>query len=63
MATALVNIESIEWSNNPVTIGQATLIKISVSKITTDTISCSENVMSGQYSCGQQVNNISILEP
>lgn len=58
-----INIKNVEWSNNPVTVSQATLLKISVSKITDDILRCSSDVSCGECNCGEQNLNENILEP
>lgn len=61
MATTVINIKTIEWSSNPVNTGQATLLKINVTKSVTDTIKCNTNVLCNQFNCGQQVTSESTL--
>jgi len=58
-----VNIQSIEWGKNPLNTGGTTTIKVSVVKIDSGVISCSDSIICGNYSCGQQINGASILQP
>lgn len=63
MATTIINIKTIEWSSNPVNTGQATLLKINVTRSVTDVVKCSTTAFCGKYNCGQQVTSESNLTP
>lgn len=58
-----VNIQSVEWGSNPLNTGSTTTVKVSVVKIDSAVISCSDSIICGKCSCGQQTNGASILQP
>lgn len=60
---SVLNIQSVEWGNNPLNTGSTTTIKVSVVKIDSSLISCSDNTICGNYNCGQQTNGASNLQP
>lgn len=63
MAITSINIRNIEWSKNPVSIGEVILLKVTVVKTITDTVQSSSNIFSGQIISGQQVNSEFVFKP
>lgn len=63
LGVATVNIKSIEYSKNPVSLSEAFLIKVYVTRTYEETIKCSSDTTCGQYTCGQQIIKEEVLTP
>lgn len=63
MVNTVIDIKNIEWSKNTANVGETVLIKITISKIITDTVQSSQNSFCGQLVSGQQVKSELVFKP
>lgn len=63
MVNTVIDIKNIEWSKNTANVGETVLIKITISKIITDTAQSSQNSFCGQIVSGQQVKSELVFKP
>ncbi|WP_102400215.1 hypothetical protein [Haloimpatiens massiliensis] len=58
-----IDIKNIEWSKNTADVGETVLIKITISKIITDTVQSSQYSLCGEIISGQQVKSELVFKP